>query len=196
LRSGSSNCCCRLLLEQCIVCADFSSTSRDKGVFFWCWVCIKAHRRAWHHSINRNGPRPHIIVLERRGDSRPLMGQKEEKREVGDAEEEDLKPLRFASGSLSLSQPTNWSFLDQSGLYCCARQQHSISWLPIWPSFCSVRGDKYIHDFPTFFSRGVLRYFTQTWRNNSIRCLLRRLPRPQDVGHLCLRYCNFFNPLF
>jgi hypothetical protein len=28
-----------------------------------------------------------------------------------------------------------------------------------------------------FFSRGVLRYFTQTWRNNSFRCFLRRLPR-------------------
>jgi hypothetical protein len=47
-----------------------------------------------------------------------------------------------------------------------------------------------------FFSRGVLRYFTQTWRNNSFRCLLRRLPRPQDVGHLRLRYCNFFNPFY
>jgi hypothetical protein len=45
-----------------------------------------------------------------------------------------------------------------------------------------------------FFSRGVLRYFSQTWRNNSFRCLLRRLPRPQDVFHLCLRYCNCFNP--
>jgi hypothetical protein len=45
-----------------------------------------------------------------------------------------------------------------------------------------------------FFSRGVLRYFTQTWRNNSFRCLFRRLPRPQDVGHLCLRYYNFFYP--
>jgi hypothetical protein len=98
LRSGSSNCCCRLLLEECIVCADFSSTSRDKGVFFRCWVCIKAHRKAWHHSINRNGPRPRIIVLERRGDSRPLRGQKEEKREEGDAEEEDLKPVRLVAG--------------------------------------------------------------------------------------------------
>jgi hypothetical protein len=47
-----------------------------------------------------------------------------------------------------------------------------------------------------FFSRGVLRYFTQTWRNNSFRCLLRRLPRPQDVGHLRLRNCKFFNPLY
>jgi hypothetical protein len=47
-----------------------------------------------------------------------------------------------------------------------------------------------------FFSRGVLRYFTQTWRNNSFRCLLRRLPRSQDVGHLCLRYCKFFNPFY
>jgi hypothetical protein len=27
-----------------------------------------------------------------------------------------------------------------------------------------------------FFSLGVLQYFTQTWRNNSFRCLLRRLP--------------------
>jgi hypothetical protein len=33
-----------------------------------------------------------------------------------------------------------------------------------------------------FFSRGVLRYFTRTWRNNSFWCLLRCLPRPQDVG--------------
>ncbi len=49
---------------------------------------------------------------------------------------------------------------------------------------------------PAFFSRGVLRYFTQTWRNNSFRCLLRRLPRPQDVGHLRLRYCKFFNPFY
>jgi hypothetical protein len=47
-----------------------------------------------------------------------------------------------------------------------------------------------------FFSRGVLRYFTQTWRNNSFQCLLRRLPRPQDVGHLSLRYFNFFNPFY
>jgi hypothetical protein len=22
------------------------------------------------------------------------------------------------------------------------------------------------------------------------------IPRPQDVGHLCLRYCNFFNPFY
>jgi hypothetical protein len=44
-----------------------------------------------------------------------------------------------------------------------------------------------------FFSRGVLQYFTQTWRNNSFRCLLWPLPRPQDVGYLCLRYCRFFN---
>jgi hypothetical protein len=28
--------------------------------------------------------------------------------------------LLFLSLSLSLSQPTNWSFLDQSDLYCCA----------------------------------------------------------------------------
>jgi hypothetical protein len=46
------------------------------------------------------------------------------------------------------------------------------------------------------FSRGVLRYFTQTWRNNTFWCLLQRLPRPQDVGHLRLRYCNFFNPVY
>jgi hypothetical protein len=32
------------------------------------------------------------------------------------------------------------------------------------------------------FSRSALRYFTQTWRNNSSRCLLRRLPRHQDAG--------------
>jgi hypothetical protein len=50
--------------------------------------------------------------------------------------------------------------------------------------------------FYLFFSRGVLRYFTQTWRNNSFRCLLRRLLRPQDVGHLCLRYCKFLNPFY
>jgi hypothetical protein len=47
-----------------------------------------------------------------------------------------------------------------------------------------------------FFSWGVLQYFTQTWRNNSFQCLLRRLPRPQDVGHLRLRYCKFFNPFY
>jgi hypothetical protein len=47
-----------------------------------------------------------------------------------------------------------------------------------------------------FFSRGVLRYFTQTWRNKSFRCLLRRLPRPQDVSHLRLHYWNFFNPFY
>jgi hypothetical protein len=47
-----------------------------------------------------------------------------------------------------------------------------------------------------FFSRGVLRYFTQTWRNKSFQCLLRRLPRPQDVSHLRLRYCKFFNPFY
>jgi hypothetical protein len=59
------------------------------------------------------------------------------------------------------------------------------------------KSDPEIFPFPicfwAFFSRGVLRYFTQTWRNNSFRCLLQRLPRPQDVGHLCLRYCKFFN---
>jgi hypothetical protein len=32
------------------------------------------------------------------------------------------------------------------------------------------------------FSRSALRYFTHTWRNNSSRCLLRRLPRHQDAG--------------
>jgi hypothetical protein len=47
-----------------------------------------------------------------------------------------------------------------------------------------------------FFSQGDLRYFTQTWRNNSFRCLLRRLLRPQDVGHLRLRDCKFFNPFY
>jgi hypothetical protein len=41
-----------------------------------------------------------------------------------------------------------------------------------------------------------LQYFTQTWRNNSFRCLLRRLPRPQDVGHLRLRYCKVFKPFY
>jgi hypothetical protein len=49
--------------------------------------------------------------------------------------------------------------------------------------------------FP-FFSRGVLWYFTQTWQNNSFWCLLRRLPRPQDVGHLCLRYCKKINQFY
>jgi hypothetical protein len=47
-----------------------------------------------------------------------------------------------------------------------------------------------------FFSWGVLRYFTQTWWNNYFWCLLRRLPRPQDVGHLCLRYCKYFKPFY
>jgi hypothetical protein len=49
-----------------------------------------------------------------------------------------------------------------------------------------------IYKITFFFSRGVLRYFIQTWQNNSFWCLLRRLSRPQDVGHLCLRYCKFF----
>jgi hypothetical protein len=49
---------------------------------------------------------------------------------------------------------------------------------------------------PIFFSCGVLRYSTQTWRNNTFRCLLRSLPRPQDVDHVCLRYCKFFNPFY
>jgi hypothetical protein len=44
-----------------------------------------------------------------------------------------------------------------------------------------------------FISWGVLQYFTQTWWNNSFWCLLRRLPRPQDVGLLCLGYHKFFN---
>jgi hypothetical protein len=53
-----------------------------------------------------------------------------------------------------------------------------------------------IYKYKYTYSQGVLQYFTQTWRNNSFWCLLRRLPRPQDVGHLCLRYCKFFNPFY
>jgi hypothetical protein len=49
---------------------------------------------------------------------------------------------------------------------------------------------------PLFFSRGVLRYFTQTWWNNSFWCLLRHLPSPQDVGHLRLRSYKFVNPFY
>jgi hypothetical protein len=47
-----------------------------------------------------------------------------------------------------------------------------------------------------YLQKTGLRYFTQTWRNNSFRCLLRRLPRPQDVGHLRLTNCKFFNPFY
>jgi hypothetical protein len=59
-----------------------------------------------------------------------------------------------------------------------------------------VAGGSNRHSYLKKISRGVLRYFTQTWRNNSFRCLLRRLPRPQDVGHLRLRYCKLFIPFY
>jgi hypothetical protein len=57
----------------------------------------------------------------------------------------------------------------------------------------SILSNSFLRDsfFSSFFSRGVLRYFTQTWWNNSFWCLLQRLPKPQDVIHLCLRYCKF-----
>jgi hypothetical protein len=47
-----------------------------------------------------------------------------------------------------------------------------------------------------YFSWGVLRYFIHNWQNNSFPCLLRRLSRPQDVGHLCLCYCKCSNPFY
>jgi hypothetical protein len=114
LRSGSSNCCCRLLVERCVVCADLSYIAGQKGLFFGAEWCIKVHRRVWHHSINWNGPRPRIIVLKRQEDSRPLGDKKKKKRE----KKERPKKISNRSGrspaiSLSLSQPTNWSFLDQ-----------------------------------------------------------------------------------
>jgi hypothetical protein len=45
-----------------------------------------------------------------------------------------------------------------------------------------------------FFSRHSAIFHTDLAEYNSFRCLLRRLPRPQDVGYLCLRYFKFFNP--
>jgi hypothetical protein len=105
-RSGSSNCCCRLLLEECIVCADFSYIAGHKGLFFGAEWCIKVHRRAWHHSINRNGPRPRIIVLERRGDSRPLRGQKEEKKGTPKKKISNRSGWLLLGLFLSLHRPT------------------------------------------------------------------------------------------
>jgi hypothetical protein len=163
LRSGSSNCCCRLLLEKCIVCADFSYTSRDKRAFFRCWGCIRVHRRAWHHSINWNGSRNGIIVLKRRGDSRPL-GDKKKKRDKGTPKKISNRSGRSPANplvppacglsvrlglslSLSLYRPTGLFLTNPvcTAVLCCGEatsQQHSISGLPIQPSFCPIRGDK------------------------------------------------------
>jgi hypothetical protein len=111
--------------------------------------------------------------------------------------------IHAAAGASFPVQGTQYcQVMSEGACYCikCTKENifntHFFIYLVVESSECKLKFVQYLFLFHFIFSRGVLRYFTQTWRNNSFRCLLRRLPRPQDVGHLRLRYCKFFNPFY